>query len=100
MSTLEKRHHDIIGAAFKLGRETAKAQGLEHGDLRRFDVRANMNPFREGHMMPLSMASVKCAQWHAFAAGVDLVADGLSNAGGGIRNARSCMSHAVRLGRA
>lgn len=97
---LTREHHAIIAAAFREGVAAAKVRRLERGDLRRFDVRANVNPYREGHMMPVQMASVRCAKWHAFAAGVDFVADGIKNAGTVLRNARYCMSHAIRLGRA
>lgn len=82
-----------IGCAFRAGRAAAAACPGK------FEFQIE-NPYSSRDGMPEQLASVRAAQWHAFAAGISRERGNISNSGISLRNARFCMRRAVALGRA
>lgn len=88
---ISRARQSQIAQAFRAGRAAA----ARNPDLQ------IPNPYAERDgSMPELLASVRGAQWFAFAAGILRQRSDISNAGTMLRNARFCMHRATELGRA
>ncbi|TRO07546.1 hypothetical protein EQ836_25350 [Ectopseudomonas mendocina] len=90
---ISKSRQRQLAVAFRAGR-TAATQHV--GELL-VSIQV-CNPYSERGCMPESMASVRCAQWHAFNAGVERQMGKISNASTALRNARFFMRSAAAIG--
>ena len=98
---LKREHHAILAEAFKEGMRIAKKAGLNMGDMRRWEFRNNRNAYdiSGGYQFPCAFAEpLRSAKWHAFAAAIMFVTEGVSSAGAEMRNARYSMRNAVAGG--
>jgi hypothetical protein len=92
---ISKARQSQLAAAFRAGRAAA----TQHVGELLVSIQVS-NPYSERGCMPESMASVRCAQWHAFNAGVELQMGKISNASTALRNARFFITRATAIGRA